>query len=101
MDMLREVASKIIQAEKHCLNGCDNNIMTAILGKQVPVLCNKLPSLGWISFGKENDQRKWSALTITNAQVAAFHWKLAQTRIKQQFTKAGEAAVIYLLSPDK
>ncbi len=101
MNVPSEIASKIIQAENRCFGERDNNIMTAILGKQAPVFCNRLPSLGWISFGKKNNQREWSALTITNAQVAAFRWKLAQTRIKQQFTKAGEVATIYFLSLEK
>lgn len=93
-----EVASKIIKAECQCFGKRDNDIVTAILGKQAPVWCNRLPSLGWISFGKKNDQRKWVALTITDAQVADFRWKFAQARVKKQFTHIGDATKIALRS---
>lgn len=98
MNVPPKIASKIIQAEHRCLGERDNNIMTAILGKQAPVWCNRLPSLGWISFGKKNNQREWLALTITNAQVAEFRWKLARTCIKKQFTHVGDITNIILRS---
>ncbi|BAY87898.1 hypothetical protein NIES267_74220 (plasmid) [Calothrix parasitica NIES-267] len=92
------IASKIIQAESRCCGESDNNVITAILGKQAPVWHNKQPSLGWVSFGKKGYERKWQPMPITNAQVAEFRWNFAQIRVKRQFVHVRDATRIFLLS---
>lgn len=80
------IADKILKAEGEY----NNDLKIAILGLEVPVWLDALPSLGWISLRKRNGVRKWHPFSVGCVHSISYHWRDAV-----EFVKGRKARTMY------
>lgn len=106
------VSNKIEKAERNRQGDADNDIPIVILGAKVPVLCNGIFSLGWVSYRRRGGKREWKPLPIVPfIQLVAPHlmdcgshliaaielrWESASTQVDGRMSSALEAFFSYL-----
>ncbi|MDF5729091.1 MAG: hypothetical protein PUP92_13950 [Rhizonema sp. PD38] len=93
----RAIADKILKAE----GDNDNDLIVAILGIEVPVLLDNLPSLGWISLRKRGEKRKWHPFSVGCVHSISYHWKASEQLVKGRKLKTVNESLVPAFMPGK
>ena len=91
------IADKILEAE----GDHDNDLVVAILGIEVPVLLDNLPSLGWISLRKREGMRKWHPFSVGCVHSISYYWKASEQFIKGRKLKTVNESLVPAFTPGK
>ncbi|MCC5640814.1 hypothetical protein LC593_34315 [Nostoc sp. CHAB 5844] len=78
------LTKKIVDAESALSNRKDNNLKLAILGNAAPIRIENIPSLGYVSVRRKNNQRDWLPFSVNNQLAIEQIWQEAQQIIQEQ-----------------
>jgi hypothetical protein len=78
------LAEKIVDAELQKRGRQDNNVKLAILGNAAPLFIEGIPSLGYISLKRRDNQRAWLPFSVTNKITINQIWAESQKNIQAQ-----------------